>query len=154
MLRRTAYALLVLALSATATACARSGPDAVTAAASRGPITVWLSNNAQEVEWGEKMVADWNRQHPDQRITAQSIPAGKTSEEAISASIIAGSTACLVFNTSPAAVPQFEKQAGLVPLSDFPDGAKYIEGAPVRWPPSTAPRTARTTRCRGRAIRG
>lgn len=127
MLRRTAYALLVLALSGTATACARSGPDPATAAESRGPITVWLSNNAQEVEWGRKMVADWNSRHPDQRITAQNIPAGKTSEEAISASIIAGSTACLVFNTPPASVPQFEKQAGLVSLSDFPDGKEYIE---------------------------
>lgn len=127
MLRRTAYALLALTLVSTATACARTVPDAVTAAGARGPITVWLSNNAQEVAWGKKMVADWNRLHPDQRITAQNIPAGKTSEEAISASIIAGTSACLVFNTSPSAVPQFQKQAGLVALDDFPDGRKYIE---------------------------
>ncbi|MGW8889022.1 extracellular solute-binding protein [Streptomyces sp. NPDC055749] len=127
MLRRTTNALLVLMLAGTGTACARSAPDAAEAAGARGPITVWLSNNAQEVEWGKKMVADWNRLHPDQRITAQNIPAGKTSEEAISASIIAGTTACLVFNTPPASVPQFQKQAGLVPLDDFPDGRKYIE---------------------------
>lgn len=127
MLRRTAYALLALTLVGTATACARTVPDAVTAAGARGPITVWLSNNAQEVAWGKKMVADWNRLHPDQKITAQNIPAGKTSEEAISASIIAGTSACLVFNTSPSAVPQFQKQAGLVALDDFPDGRKYIE---------------------------
>ncbi|MFD7439008.1 extracellular solute-binding protein [Streptomyces sp. NPDC059861] len=128
MLRRTASALAaVLALATVATACARSGPDPATAARSRGPITVWLSNNAQEAEWGRQMVADWNRLHLDQRVTAQNIPAGKTSEEAISASIIAGTSACLVFNTSPASVPQFQKQAGLVPLSDFPDGEQYIE---------------------------
>ncbi|WP_329459818.1 extracellular solute-binding protein [Streptomyces sp. NBC_01497] len=127
MLRRTASALAVIALAGTAAACARSAPDPATAAESRGPITIWLSNNAQEVQWGQNMVADWNRQHPDQRVRAQNIPAGKTSEEAISASIIAGTSACLVFNTSPASVPQFQKQAGLVPLNDFPDGKKYIE---------------------------
>ncbi|MET7902953.1 sugar ABC transporter substrate-binding protein [Streptomyces sp. NPDC005355] len=127
MLRRTAYTLLVLALAGTGTACARSGPTAAKAVKSRGPITIWLSNNRQEVDWGERMVAEWNKAHPDQRITAQKIPAGKTSEEAISASIIAGTSACLVFNTSPASVPQFQKQAGLVPLNDFPDGKRYVE---------------------------
>ncbi|MEV1024853.1 extracellular solute-binding protein [Streptomyces sp. NPDC050264] len=126
MLRRTAYALLVLALAGTATACGRSAPDAATAADARGPITVWLSNNAQEVQWGKAMVAAWNKRHPGQHVTAQQIPAGKTSEEAISASIIAGTSACLAFNTSPAAVPTFQKQNGLVSLSDFPDGDAYI----------------------------
>ncbi|WLQ32003.1 extracellular solute-binding protein [Streptomyces castrisilvae] len=126
MLRRTAYALLVLALAGTATACGRSAPDPATAAEARGPITVWLSNNAQEVQWGKAMVSAWNAGHPGQHVTAQQIPAGKTSEEAISASIIAGTTACLAFNTSPAAVPTFQKQNGLVSLSDFPDGEKYI----------------------------
>ncbi|MEU0446054.1 extracellular solute-binding protein [Streptomyces tendae] len=127
MLRRTAYALLVLALAGTATACGRSAPDPEAAATARGPITVWLSNNAQEVAWGEKMIAAWNKSHPGEHVKAQQIPAGKTSEEAISASIIAGTSACLVFNTAPASVPTFEKQNGLVPLSDFPDGDAYIQ---------------------------
>ncbi|MEU2681749.1 extracellular solute-binding protein [Streptomyces sp. NPDC007107] len=127
MLRRTAYSLLVLALASAATACGRPAPDQETAAKARGPITIWLSNNAQEVAWGRNMVAAWNRSHPGQHVTAQQIPAGKTSEEAISASIIAGTSACLVFNTAPASVPTFEKQNGLVALSDFPDGDSYIE---------------------------
>ncbi|MFC4496196.1 extracellular solute-binding protein [Streptomyces ovatisporus] len=126
MLRKTAAALLALALTGASAGCARTAPDSATAASSRGPITVWLSNNAQEVAWGEKMVAEWNEAHPGQRIKAQQIPAGKTSEEALSASIVAGNSACLVFNTSPASVPQFQKQAGLVPLDDFPDGERYV----------------------------
>ncbi|MFZ3565470.1 extracellular solute-binding protein [Streptomyces sp. BH097] len=126
MLRRTASALLVLVAAGTATACGRAAPDATVAADARGPITVWLSNNAQEVQWGKRMVAAWNERHPDQHVTAQQIPAGKTSEEAISASIIAGTSACLAFNTSPAAVPTFQKQNGLVPLDDFPGGRAYV----------------------------
>ncbi|MCH6163449.1 extracellular solute-binding protein [Streptomyces marispadix] len=126
MLRKTAAALLLLALTGASTGCARTTPDSAAASSSRGPVTVWLSNNAQEVAWGEKWIAEWNAKHPRERIKAQKIPAGKTSEEALSASIVAGNSACLVFNTSPASVPQFQKQAGLVPLDGFPGAEEYI----------------------------
>jgi len=92
----------------------------------RGDITIWYSNNEAEIEWGQQMVEAWNADHPDEQIKAQEIPAGASSEEVIGAAITAGNAPCLVFNTSPAAVPQFQKQGGLVNLSDFPDGDDYI----------------------------
>ena len=73
------------------------------------------------------MVKAWNADHPDEEITAQEIPAGKTSEEVIGAAITAGNAPCLVFNTSPAAVPQFQKQGGLVALDDFEGATDYVE---------------------------
>ena len=73
------------------------------------------------------MVEEWNADHPDEEITAQEIPAGKTSEEVIGAAITAGNAPCLVFNTSPAAVPQFQKQGGLVALDSFDGATDYIE---------------------------
>ncbi len=88
---------------------------------------MWLSNNPEEIAWGKAMVADWNKANPDQKVTAQEIPAGKTSEEVIGAAITAGNAPCLVFNTSPAAVPQFEKQGGLVALDSFSGAADYIK---------------------------
>ncbi len=120
----TASAVL-LALGLT-TACG-GGSDAGEGASSAGPIKVWLSNNPEEIAWGEAMVKEWNAEHSDQKITAQEIPAGKTSEEVIGAAITAGNAPCLVFNTSPAAVPQFQKQGGLVALDSFEDGASYVE---------------------------
>src|SRR4029453_6552893 len=75
---------------------------------------------------GKAAVAAWNQAHADQKVTAEEIPAGKSSEEVIGASITAGSTPCLVFNTAPAAVPQFQKQGGLVALDSFSDGASYV----------------------------
>ena len=36
-----------------------------------GPISIWYSNNAQEVTWGEQMVAAWNKLHPSEKVTAQ-----------------------------------------------------------------------------------
>ena len=103
---------------------AAPGNAALTA---RGPITVWYSNNEQEVSWGKAMVAAWNAAHPDQTVEGQEIPAGKTSEEVIGAAITAGTAPCLVFNTAPSAVGQFQRQGGLVNLAAFPDGASYIE---------------------------
>jgi multiple sugar transport system substrate-binding protein len=102
-----------------------SSADSATAA--KGPIKIWYSNNEFEVKWGKSMVESWNAAHPDQKIDAQEIPAGKSSEEVIGAAITAGNAPCLVFNTAPVAVPQFQKQGGLVALDTFPDGAQYIK---------------------------
>ncbi len=115
----------VLALGLTA-ACG-GGSDSGEAQSSTGPIKVWLSNNPDEIAWGKAMVKEWNAAHPGQKVTAQEIPAGKTSEAVIGAAITAGNAPCLVFNTSPAAVPQFQKQGGLVPLDDFSGAKSYIE---------------------------
>ncbi len=112
------------------TACSSggSGPSAQgSAPQARGPITVWYSNNEQEVAWGKAMVDAWNSAHPDEKVEGQEIPAGKSSEEVIGAAITAGTAPCLVFNTAPSAVGQFQRQGGLVNLASFPDGASYIE---------------------------
>jgi multiple sugar transport system substrate-binding protein len=116
----------VLTLGMTA-ACGGGGSGSSDAAGKSGPIKVWMSNNPEELAWGKAMVADWNKAHSDQKVTAQEIPAGKTSEEVIGAAITAGNAPCLVFNTSPAAVPQFEKQGGLVALDGFSGATDYIQ---------------------------
>jgi multiple sugar transport system substrate-binding protein len=120
-------AVTILTLTATV-ACGGSGtsPSSGEAATARGPINIWYSNNAQEVAWGKQMVEAWNSAHPTESVSAQEIPAGQTSEAVISASITAGNAPCLIYNTSPAAVPNFQAQDGLVSLGDFPDGASYI----------------------------
>ncbi len=91
-----------------------------------GPITVWFSNNEQELAWGNAAVEAWNADNPDAEVTAQEIPAGSSSEEAITAAITAGTAPCLVYNISPAAAPQWQAQGGLVNLSGFDDGESYI----------------------------
>ncbi|MFF3518409.1 ABC transporter substrate-binding protein [Streptomyces sp. NPDC002573] len=109
------------------TACGGGSDSASAGIDAHGPITVWYSNNAQEVAWGKNMVAAWNAAHPKEKVSAQEIPAGKSSEEVIGAAITAGNAPCLVLNTAPAAVPGFQKQGGLVALDDFPDGKKYLQ---------------------------
>ena len=122
-----ATAVLGLSLTAACGGGGSGGSGAQDAAkTAKGPITVWYSNNEQEVAWGKAMVAAWNSAHPDQVVTGQEIPAGKSSEEVIGAAITAGTAPCLVFNTAPSAVGQFQRQGGLVDLASFPDGASYI----------------------------
>ncbi|MGC5222429.1 extracellular solute-binding protein [Micromonospora sp. DT81.3] len=113
----------MLALSACGSG---GGGDGAADTEGTGDITIWYSNNEAEIAWGEQMVDAWNADHPDEQIKAQEIPAGASSEESITAAITAGNAPCLIFNTSPAAVPGFQKQGGLVNLSDFEDGDDYI----------------------------
>jgi multiple sugar transport system substrate-binding protein len=101
-----------------------SSSDAMKA---KGPITIWYSNNEQEVQWGKAAVASWNKDHPDEQVKGQEVPAGKSTEEVIGAAITAGTTPCLVYNNLPAATGQFQKQGGLVDLSKFPGADAYIE---------------------------
>jgi multiple sugar transport system substrate-binding protein len=128
--RRRLHLAAALTLSLALAACGGGGGSSSTSEANttRGPIKIWYSNNAEEVKWGESVVAAWNKDHANEQVTAEQIPAGKSSEEVIGASITAGNTPCLVFNTAPAAVPQFQKQGGLVALDSFGDGASYIQG--------------------------
>lgn len=113
----------IVAVGLLAAGCGQGGGGS---ASDRGPIKIWLSNDPNEVAWGDALVKSWNAAHPGERVTAQSIPAGKTSEEVISASITAGNAPCLIYNTAPAAVPGFARQAGLVPLEDFPGADQYV----------------------------
>jgi multiple sugar transport system substrate-binding protein len=126
-MRRTATSLSLLFILAVAGCGGGGSADADKAAAAKGPIKVWYSNNKEEVAWGKAAVAKWNTANPKETVTGQEIPAGKTSEEVIGASITAGNAPCLIFNTSPAAVPQFQKQGGLVALDTLPGGKAYVE---------------------------
>lgn len=116
-------AVTTLALAGCSGASGGGGGDAMKA---HGSITIWYSNNAQEVAWGKSMVSSWNAAHPKEKIKGQEVPAGKSTEEVIGAAITAGTTPCLVFNNLPAATGQFQKQGGLVDLSKFPGANKYI----------------------------
>ena len=134
---RLVPAVAVTALALGVAACGSSGGSSSKEAAAHGPIKVWYSNNQEEVAWGKSMVSSWNTAHPTEKVTGQEIPTGKDSESVIGASITAGNAPCLVFNTSPAAVPQFQKQGGLVALNDMPGGQAYVDArtGPAATPP-------------------
>jgi len=126
-IKRRTFTAGALAAPLAATAACGNGGDADEARSARGPITIWLSNDEQEVAWGQAAVEAWNADHPDEEVSAQEIPAGQSSEEAITAAITAGTTPDLIFNISTAAAPGWVQQGGLVDLTSFEDGTSYIE---------------------------
>jgi multiple sugar transport system substrate-binding protein len=125
---RVAATLACVAVLAGATAPVAAGARAPAAGEEgRGPIEIWYSNNQQEIDWATERIDAWNAEHPDEEVSAQEIPAGDSSEEVIAASITAGNTPCLIYNTAPAAVSSFQQQQGLVALDEFEDGRTFIE---------------------------
>ncbi len=127
-MKKTRAAAVIAAVALVATGCSSGGGGGggEGAAEGTGPIDVWLSNNEQEVAWGTAVVEAWNAEHPDEKVTAQEIPAGSSSEEAITAAITAGTAPCLVYNVAPAAVSGWVKQGGLVDLSSIEGADDYI----------------------------
>ena len=145
----------LIATTVFAAACGGGGGGGSTgeAAQARGPIKIWYSNNEEEVAWGKSMVEAWNAAHPNEKVTGQEIPAGKCSEEVIGAAITAGTEPCLIYNTSPAAVPGFQKQGGLINLTTSPTARPTSRPAAERPRSSTSHRMATTTSCPGRPTR-
>jgi ABC-type sugar transport system permease subunit len=91
MKRHLLPAAVAVLLTGSLVACGGGGGKAQSKAdEARGAIKVWLSNNKEEVAWGEAMVAAWNAGHANEQVTAEQIPAGRTSEEVITAAITAG----------------------------------------------------------------
>lgn len=127
-MKRYAAVVMFVAVALPLAACSSAGPgDTGGSEPTSGPIKIWYSTNEQEIAWGEAVVEAWNAEHPDEQVTAEAIPSGKSSEDAISAAITAGNTPCLVYNTAPAAVPAFQKQGGLVNISTtFSDGDSFV----------------------------
>ena len=48
--------------------------DADRARTSHGAISIWYSNNPQEVQWGKQVVKAWNAAHPGEKVSGQEIP--------------------------------------------------------------------------------
>lgn len=126
MKKQIRAAALVGAVALVATGCSSGGGGGDASADGTGSIDIWLSNNEQELAWGTAVVDAWNAEHPDEKVNAQEIPAGSSSEEAITAAITAGTAPCLVYNVAPAAVSGWVKQGGLVDLSTMEGGSDYI----------------------------
>jgi multiple sugar transport system substrate-binding protein len=125
--RRRLAAVLAAGAPLVAAGCSREPVDADAAREAHGPITIWVSSNEQELAWGKAVTEAWNAEHPDEPVTCQEVPAGTSSEEAVTAAIVAGTSPDLVFNCSPAALPDWVRQGGLVDLATFDGGAEHIE---------------------------
>ena len=132
---RLVPAVAVTALALGVAACGSSGGSSSKDAAAQVPSRSGTPTTRRKWPGASRWSAPGTRRTPTEKVTGQEIPTGKGSESVIGASITAGNAPCLVFNTSPAAVPQFQKQGGLVALDDMPGGKAYVDtrtGAPAK----------------------
>jgi multiple sugar transport system substrate-binding protein len=128
--RRHLAVVPLMALAAAAACVAGCGGSdksgsAANGSGAHGPITVWMSPLTTEVDWGKQMASQWNAKHPKE--TVKVVAGGQGDDAATLAAISAGKTPCLGFNSAQTVIGGHLRAGGVVPLSDFPDGNRYIE---------------------------
>ena len=123
----TRTTLLATGIAAAMTLAACGGSDnTADKATSRGEITIWVTSLPTEQQFGNAMAEAWNAGHPGEKVNVVKVPSGGSVEEVVVASITAGTTPCLVYNTESSSVVQYQKMGGVVALDSFADGASYI----------------------------
>ncbi len=84
-------------------------------------LTYWPAPNPQEVQLADTLVREWNRLHPDIHVSMQPIPVSQSTEEVLLAAIAGKTTPDVCSNILPAAVYDYSRAGGLVPLDTFSD---------------------------------
>ncbi len=84
-------------------------------------LTYWSATNAQELEFANRVSAEWNALHADVQIRVEPVPSGQSSEEVILAAIASGTTPDIYASVFPGAMQDLLDARGVVQLDDFPD---------------------------------
>ncbi|GAC1646907.1 MAG: hypothetical protein NVS4B3_00130 [Gemmatimonadaceae bacterium] len=92
---------------------------------SRTPITLtyWPAANPPEVKLANRLVEQWNREHPDVQVHVQPLPAGRSTEEVLLAAIVAHATPDVSSNVSSALLARLVRAKGVVRLDQLPPTA-------------------------------
>jgi multiple sugar transport system substrate-binding protein len=99
---------------------------------SRATLTYWSATNAEELEFANRVGAEWNAQHADVQIKVEPVPSGQSSEEVILAAIASQTTPDIYSSINPGAMQDLLDAAGVVQLDAYPDFFDVLYG---RMPP-------------------
>jgi multiple sugar transport system substrate-binding protein len=81
-------------------------------------LTYWPAANPLEVRLANRLVAQWNAEHPDVQVKVQPLPAGRSSEEVLLAAIVAKATPDVSSNVSSALLSRLVRAGSVVRLDD------------------------------------
>ena len=84
-------------------------------------LTYWSANSLYEINLAKKIIARWEKEHPNIRINHQPIPESRSSEEVILAAIVGGTTPDVYSNMWPGDGALYVKAGALVRLDQFAD---------------------------------
>lgn len=84
-------------------------------------LTYWPAPNPQEMQLADTLVREWNHLHPDIHVTMQPIPVSQSTEEVLLAAIAGKTTPDVCSNIQPAALYDYSRAGGIIPLDQFSD---------------------------------
>jgi multiple sugar transport system substrate-binding protein len=84
-------------------------------------LTYWSSNNSYEIQFAKIVTDQWNKDHPEYKISFQPVPEGQSSEEVILAAVVGETTPDLYSNMWQGDVEAYAQANVLIAL-DTLDG--------------------------------
>ena len=100
-------------------------------------LIYWPPPGEHDIKLARILVERWNAAHPDIPVEFQTLPAGRSSEEVLLASIVGGTTPDLCSNILTGTVERMVRAGALERLSDFEDFEAFVR---ERSPPGTLAR--------------
>jgi multiple sugar transport system substrate-binding protein len=109
------FASLVLAGCSKQRTSEESGSDKIV------QLTYWPAPNPQEMQLADTLVREWNQLHPNIHVNMQPIPVSQSTEEVLLAAIAGKTTPDVCSNIQPAALYDYSRAGGIIPLDQFSD---------------------------------
>lgn len=115
--------LITVSLLVTCLYGCASQPPGKGVATGGGPVTLtyWSATNAQELEFANRIAAEWNAAHPSVQIKVEPVPASQSSEEVILAAIASNTTPDIYSSVFPGAMQDLLDAKGVVQLDEYAD---------------------------------
>lgn len=89
-------------------------------------LIYWSSNNQQEIEFAQQVVKNWDKDHPNEKISTQPVPEGQSSEEIILAAVVGNTTPDIYSNMWEGDVESYARAGILVALDTLPGFKDFI----------------------------
>lgn len=89
-------------------------------------LSYWSSNNNGEIIFSQAMVNQWNKQHPENTIKFQPVPAGQSSEEMVLAAVVGKTTPDIYSNMWQGTVELYAKSHVLIELDTIKGFNEFI----------------------------
>ena len=120
--------LLAIVLLLALIVCCTSPRPAEIVPGSSITLTYWSATNAQELEFANRVAAEWNAQPADVQVKVEPVPSGQSSEEVILAAIAGQTTPDIYANVNPAAMQDLLDAEGVVQLDAYRDFFDVLYG--------------------------
>ena len=89
-------------------------------------ILYWSSNNSYEIEFAKYITANWNKEHPDTKVSFQPVPEGQSSEEVILAAVVGKTTPDVYSNMWEGDVESYARANTLIALDTLKGFKEFL----------------------------